>query len=262
MGLFSSMSDLGIPAMTQEYNNEINNNSRDYIGYVKGLDPEALRSHFAGVSTDPATRQAQLQALQEMGALAHSGGNDAQSQAAMFDANSQAGAQERAQRGAIMQNMSARGMGGSGAELAGLLAAQQGGADRSHAGGVQAAADSRRRSLEALGQLGSMAGQLRGQDWGEAAGKAGALDQFSLAKYGAQAGKAGLLGNAYGFDKKVQDENAARAAAQLHSAGSMADSFASIGSGGRKLPSEGGGGGNGMSPNDWMKNGSYGFGGG
>lgn len=231
MGLFSTITDLAIPGMTEGYNDQVNRDAFDYKNYVQGLSPESLKSQFSGLSTDPGTRQTQMQALQQLGMLAKSNGNDPQAAAMMFDANRQAAAEEQSKRNAILQNASARGVGGSGTEIAGLLAAQQGGADRSHAGGVQAAADSRGRALAALGQLGSMAGQVRGQDWGEAAQKAGALDQFALGRYGAEAGKAGLLGGAYGFDKGVQNQNAARAAGQAGSWGSALDSLGSFAGG-------------------------------
>jgi hypothetical protein len=67
-------------------------------------------------------------------------------------------------RGAIGQNMAARGVGGSGVEIASQLANQQGAANRNSMAGTQAAADARQRAIAALMGSANIAGNVRGQD--------------------------------------------------------------------------------------------------
>lgn len=136
------------------------------------------RSAFEGISTDPALRAAQMRAINSMSQLADSNGLDPQSLAMMAESERAAAGQEQAQRQAIQQNMQARGMGGSGAEVAGLLAAQQGGANRSAQGARESAAQARMRALDAMGRMYDMSSGVRGQDWGENAAKAGAVDSW------------------------------------------------------------------------------------
>lgn len=139
------------------------------------LGPSAME----GIQGDPATRAAQMQALQQMMGVANEGGMDPVSRAQAYQAQADASGYEQGQRGAIAQNMAARGLRGSGNEYAALLAGQQGGANRAAQGGMQAASDARMRALQAMSQGSQMAGQLRGQDFGQDAAKAQAKDAIA-----------------------------------------------------------------------------------
>ncbi|HYF34349.1 MAG TPA: hypothetical protein VD994_03575, partial [Prosthecobacter sp.] len=79
---------------------------------------------------------------------------------------------------AIMENRKARGLYGSGDEYAQRMLASQMAATRASREGLQTAADARKRSLEALMQTGQLSGQIRGQDYDQAARKAAALDEI------------------------------------------------------------------------------------
>lgn len=130
---------------------------------------------------DPATRNAQMAALQELQRVGLSGGMDEQSRAQQAQALAASAQQTRAQQGALLNSYAARGMGGSGAALGAALSAQQGAAQSNAMGGLQAAADSRSRQLAALRDSGALASQVRGMDYGQASDLAGARDRVAEA---------------------------------------------------------------------------------
>lgn len=136
-------------------------------------------SAMGGVSTDPALRAAQMSALRRLQEVGDLGGMDPESKAALAEAQQEGMRQEQAQRAAIMSSARARGMGSSGQTLNAALIGQQGSADRQAMAGVQAAADARRRAMAALTQSGQLAGQVRGQEWGEQTDKARAADEIA-----------------------------------------------------------------------------------
>ena len=82
---------------------------------------------------------------------------------------------EAQRRGAIMQHMQARGLGGSGSQLAAQLASQQGTANRAADMGSQFAIAGQQRALQALQNAGQMAGQQRGQSFDESATRGSAV---------------------------------------------------------------------------------------
>lgn len=141
---------------------------------LQQLGPSAMES----VSTDPRLQAAQMTALQGLQDRSQSG-YDATDRAAMAEAQMAAARQEQGQRGAIMQNMQSRGMGGSGAELAAQLANQQGSANRMSATAGNIASEGRQRALQAMMQSGQMAGQMQGADFNRQAQIAQARDQIS-----------------------------------------------------------------------------------
>jgi hypothetical protein len=141
------------------------------------MDPSA----FEGVAAqmDPATRNAQMLALKELQQVGLAGGMDPQSRAAEAQALAGSAQQVRAQQGALLNSFAARGMGGGGNALGAALAAQQGAAQTNAMGGLQSAADSRSRQLAALRDSASLAGQVRGMDYGQASDLAGARDRVA-----------------------------------------------------------------------------------
>lgn len=135
--------------------------------------PDSLMS---SVSTDPALKAAQLEALSGLKNISDSGGQTLEDKANLNAAMNEIGAIERGKRDAIMQNMQARGVAGSGLELAAKLSNQQAAATSANQVGLQVAADAQRRALEALMQRGSLAGDVRSQEFGEQSDKAKAQD--------------------------------------------------------------------------------------
>lgn len=83
----------------------------------------------------------------------------------------------------IMQQMAARGQGGSGAELIAQLQAGQSGADRQSAEGDRIAAAASQNALQAMSQAGQLGGQIRGQDFSVNQARAGADDQNAMQQF-------------------------------------------------------------------------------
>ena len=87
--------------------------------------------------------------------------------------------QARMQRYAIMQNMEARGLSGSGTEIAMALAAHQAEVEGLSVAGSEAAARGEERAFQATISAGQMAGEIAQQDWQREAQKASALDAIA-----------------------------------------------------------------------------------
>jgi hypothetical protein len=124
-------------------------------------------------------RSAEIEALNQMQDLAHSGGMDAQARESMEQGIQRANANMRGQIGAIVQNANARGVGGSGAELAAQLQATQNDANASSEAGMSAASAAELRALQAMSSAGSLGSTLNQQDYNQAAAKAQAQDAIN-----------------------------------------------------------------------------------
>ncbi len=127
---------------------------------------------------DSGAIDAQRNALAQLQSLA-GGGLLAGDRSAIREIQNTSEANERAQREALMAQAQQRGMGGSGSQLAAALSNQQGGATRaaSQANAVQTAAMN--RALQALQGQGQVAGQMRGQSFGESNTNANAMNERS-----------------------------------------------------------------------------------
>ena len=136
-------------------------------------------SAMEGVSTDPRLKQAQLAALASMQEIGTSGGLTAADKAQLSRVQGDVAQADRGRREAILQRMSARGMGGSGMELLAQLQSSQGATDRASQAGLDISGMAQQRALQALNQAGGMAGGIRGQDFGEQSQIAAAQDAIS-----------------------------------------------------------------------------------
>lgn len=148
------------------------------------LSPEMaetfLQESSAYDQMDPQTRDAQLEALASLQGVVSDEGLDPQSIANLEQAKGITQAEERGQREAILQNAAARGIAGSGIELASKMGAEQGAATRLANQGFQAAADANQRKLAAIQGVGQLGGQVRAQDAEKAAAQ-NAINQFNAA---------------------------------------------------------------------------------
>lgn len=120
-------------------------------------------SEVAKIQEDPALRGAQIEALNTLGGLSR-GGLQAGDRTAYNQLRSQVQQDSEAKRQQILQQMQARGMGGSGADLAAQLQSAQASADTASAGADALAATASQNALSALGQRASLAGSVRSQD--------------------------------------------------------------------------------------------------
>lgn len=152
------------------------------------LDPAAIEraaqdvlppSELAKIKTDPALRQAQMNALSKMREIEDSGGFLLEDRAVLNQAQNETARLERANRQGILDGMAQRGVGGSGAELAASLASAQGAANRNSQAGLERAAAAQRRYFDAIRARGDMAGNLRRQDYDEQSNVARAQDRIN-----------------------------------------------------------------------------------
>lgn len=138
---------------------------------------------MAGIQTNPqyaAAQQAALASLQQQG----QGGLTAQERANLINSNQQIAGQTNAQNNAIQQQMAARGMGGSGTQLAAQLSNSQGSANQASNNANAINAQAQNAALQATAQGGNLASQLQGQQFGQQAAIAqaqNAINQFNTA---------------------------------------------------------------------------------
>lgn len=198
---------------------------------LQKLDPQSLarvraemgESAFRNLIEPPEGRAAQMRALQRLEAM--STGESPEDAAAYARAQAEAAAQERGVRMAALQRLAQRGAGAtSGLALAGQMEAAQQSTQLAAMRGLETAAESRRRALQAAQALGGMAGELRGADFRAAAERARAQDiinQFNAQQrlrqaesvYGAEARKAeGMAGALRGQAQREEEEAARRIA--------------------------------------------------
>lgn len=149
--------------------------------------PEALLmgdSAASQINADPQLVAAQNRALEQLSQWSQGDVTDADR--AMYDAQSMAARQDadqmaRGQREAVLQGMSARGLGGSNAELAAMMGANQAATQRYASQDSQDRANMlgnvQNRALNALSNYGNQAGQMRDQGFSEAYKRGQATDQ-------------------------------------------------------------------------------------
>lgn len=137
------------------------------------LGPSAME----GVSADPALQGQQYEALGELGRIADSGGMTLEDKVNYEDAQRQAAQQAMRQRQSIL-NLMRRSTGGNvqGASVAAQLGAVGDEQEATALAGAKTAADARRRATEAVLKRGALAGDVRGQQFDEAARRAAARD--------------------------------------------------------------------------------------
>lgn len=136
------------------------------------------------VNQDPATRQAQMDALAQLQDITSSGGLTATDKAKLNQIFSEEDTRSRGAREAILQNMEARGAGGSGASLLAQLQNSQDSANRASQRGMDVASLAEQRALDAIAQQGQLATTIGGQQFQQDASKAGAKD--AIAQFNAQ----------------------------------------------------------------------------
>lgn len=136
-----------------------------------------------GITTSPQLLQAQLGALSQLQQLGQ-GGLTAQERNVLMTVANQVGGAQAAANKAIMANMAARGMAGSGAELAAELSAGQGAANTAAQQGSNIAAQGQQNALAAMMNAGQLGGNIQQQQFGQqaAVGQAqNAINQFNTA---------------------------------------------------------------------------------
>lgn len=156
-------------------------------GVISPEDAKAAltgRSEMDGVSTDPRFEAAQMDALSHLQDITQGGGLSAMDRANLNQIAIDESTKAKGQRDAIIQNASARGMGGSGLELMAQLQNEQNAASNKSQRDLNVAGMAEQRALEALMKQGELAGNMENQQFNQQATKAGANDAIS--KFNAQ----------------------------------------------------------------------------
>ena len=203
------------------------------------LRPDLEQTHQQGstelknVNSDPFLRQAQYQALGRLQDISRQG-LTAEDKDRQLQIQADNARQEKAQRGALAQNLAVRGMGGSGIEIASHLQAQQSAANRNseQSRGVQAIAQ--QRALQALITGGELAGQMQSQQYqqqAEAARAQDAINSFNTRNMQSVSGaNTDRMNQAQGYNlsntQRVSDQNTALAnTEQTHNKGLYQQNF-------------------------------------
>jgi len=144
-------------------------------------EAQLLQSNaFNDIVSDPSLEGAQKQALSSLQNVASSGGLTAIDKAQLQDITSQQNQEARGRNEAIMSNARERGTGGSDLTAVNQLLNEQGAADRASRSGLDVAAQAQARALQAMQAAGKTAGDIRTQDYGEAANKAASENAIDL----------------------------------------------------------------------------------
>ena len=162
-------------------------------------------SEMAGVATDPALRQAQLNALSKLQEVGDAGGRDAQFLADQSRLESDINTNLQGQQGAIEQNLATRGLSGGMSEMVSKNINAQGAANRQAQMAMDSKAQAEQRALQALMQSGQLGGQMQAQDFGQQSAKAQAAD--NIAKFNAQ-NRQQVLSNNVAIKNNAQLNNA------------------------------------------------------
>ena len=136
------------------------------------LGPSAME----GISTDPALRAAQLNALSRLQGISDAGGKDAQFQADAARLLTDVNANLRGNQGAIQQNLATRGLSGGMTELVSRQQAAQEAANRQSQMGLDLNAQAQQRALQALMGSAELGGQMEQRQFGQQAQIAQAKD--------------------------------------------------------------------------------------
>jgi hypothetical protein len=151
--------------------------SDDLQGYEATLMDGTAFDSLQGQDEREGYAGTQQSALDRVLGIANEGGLTAIDRARI--AEQRAGEEQwlRGQRGATLANMEARGMGGSGAELASIFDSQQSSANRNAMSGTQIEALAQQRQDQALRDSFGMSSDARRQSFGEASDIATAQDR-------------------------------------------------------------------------------------
>jgi hypothetical protein len=142
-------------------------------------------SAFEGLTTNPEYERAQLSALDRLAQIDAEGGMLLVDKANLNKVRGATARDANARAGAIRDDMTARGVGGSGAELAMRLSSNQAADQRSADAGLDIAAQAQERALDAIMGRADLAGKARGQEFAEKSAAAQAKDLIS--RYNADA---------------------------------------------------------------------------
>lgn len=138
----------------------------------------AKPSAFEDIAVDQRLKDAQMRALDNLSDISDDG-MTIEDRAAMAEIKSDLNNEEKAGREAILQNAAQKGTLSGGMVVADQLLNAQRTADRGSLEGFKVGADARKRALEAISAEGTLAGNMRTQDFGEQSKVADARDAIN-----------------------------------------------------------------------------------
>lgn len=165
--------------------NKILDAARDEFGQIQPemFDEAALRvlgpSEFSKIQTNPEFQKAQEESLARFKELQEGGGLNAEDKANLNRIRNETARRASSRSALLREEMQARGIGGSGAELALRQMEGQNEAELNSQAGLDVAAQAQKRYFDAVRERARMAGEMRDQDFNEQALKAQAADQIA-----------------------------------------------------------------------------------
>lgn len=141
-------------------------------------------SAYESIVTSPEARDAQYAALAQMREMVEGSGFTLADKAALNNILNTTGQQAAAGQAGLQDAFAARGIGGSGAEIAAQLSNQQNAANQANQQGLNLAAQAQQRYFDSIRQNFDMGSALRNQDWAEQSQRAAAMDE--IARFNAQ----------------------------------------------------------------------------
>lgn len=140
-------------------------------------------SAFEGITLDPATRQAQMDALSRLEQIG-SGELSLMDRANLNQIENEVNRNLKGNQDAIMQNLATRGMSGGGNELVSRQMATQSATNRQADMDMRVRAEAEQRALQALMQRGQIASQMEQADYARKANVA--QNQDAISRFNAQ----------------------------------------------------------------------------
>lgn len=138
---------------------------------------QELDSEVSKIAYDKTAKQTQLDALAALKAKSR-GGLSLQDKADLLNAQREIDRQQSGVQKSIIQNMQARGVAGSGVELAQRMAAQQQGAQLASQNALNVAGNAQNRAMQALTESSRLAGEIGDRQLGMDKMRANALDEM------------------------------------------------------------------------------------
>lgn len=150
--------------------------------FYEELSPEELtklnRSSYENINTDPALKNAELDALRSLEQRKNEG-LSLQDEADLERMRSGVNRRNRGRMGAIQQNMQSRGISSSGLDLVSQMQASQDAAEMEALASLEKSAQVQNNKRAAAIDAGNMAGNIRNQNFSEEARKAEARDSIN-----------------------------------------------------------------------------------
>lgn len=159
--------NVNIPEMSEKYLELKQLESQGQLSPEQETVLGELQNRLNEIAVDPRYKENQVQALNALQEVADQGGLTITDRAKLEQIKSEVRQQEKGSRDAILQNAAARGMSGSGSELAAQLAGEQGAANRLSQEAFNVGSESRREALQAKIAAGDLGGKIRSQEFGE-----------------------------------------------------------------------------------------------